>query len=153
MMTLVNLNKLVETPFMMEIIVQVLPNIILKATEIINIKQTFLKNFQKIFKEFLISKYRIQMYKSQQKRHFEQSINEINKESETEIQVDQDEFLEVTQNDLYILEENSIPQSMQNSQESEGMQTYLQTIFETKLLLPNQICMIYQNTQLDLQKQ
>ncbi|CAD8092127.1 unnamed protein product [Paramecium primaurelia] len=38
MMTLVNLNKLVETPYMMEIIVQVLPNIILKATEIINIK-------------------------------------------------------------------------------------------------------------------
>ncbi|CAD8205761.1 unnamed protein product [Paramecium pentaurelia] len=80
---------------MMEIIVQVLPNMILKATEIINIKQTFLKNFPKTLKEFIISKYKIQMYKSQQKMHLLGLINEVNEESEAEIQVDYDEFLEV----------------------------------------------------------
>ncbi|CAD8202024.1 unnamed protein product [Paramecium pentaurelia] len=130
MMKSVNLNKLVETPYMMEIIVQVLPNMILKATEIINIKQTFLKYFSKMLKEFFIK-------------------------SEAEIQVDYDESLEVTHKDLQNLEtidydqiafeawnnleENSITQQLQNSQELEGVHKQLQTIFETKLLLPNQI--------------
>ncbi|CAD8103723.1 unnamed protein product [Paramecium primaurelia] len=104
MMTLVNLNKLVETPYMKEIIVQVLPNTILKPTEIINIKQTFLENFSKMLIEFFISKYRIQMYKSQQKRHLQESINEVNEKSEAEIQVDYDDLQEVTHNDLYNLE-------------------------------------------------
>ncbi|CAD8153738.1 unnamed protein product [Paramecium pentaurelia] len=154
MMTLVILNKLVETPYMKEIIVQVLPNTILKATEIINIKQTFLENFSKILIKFFISKYRIQMYKSQPKRHLQESINEVNKKSEAEIQVDYDDFQEVTHNDLYnleiidyhqiafevwnILEENLIPQQLQISQESEGHKQ-LQIFFETNLLLPNQI--------------
>ncbi|CAD8056597.1 unnamed protein product [Paramecium primaurelia] len=155
MMTSVNLNKLVETPYMMEIIVQVLPNMILKATEIINIKQIFLKKFSKMLKEFFISKQRIQMYKSQQKRHLQESINEVNKESEAEIQVDYDEFLKVTHNDLQnletidhhqivigvwnILEENSIPQQLQISQEPVEVHKQLENIFEINLLLPNQI--------------
>ncbi|CAD8184322.1 unnamed protein product [Paramecium pentaurelia] len=133
------------------------------TTEIINIKQTFLKNFQKMLNEFFISKYRIQMYKSQQKRYLLGLKNELNKESEAENQADNDEFLEVileqflnhTLNDLSNLgiidyheialgvwnyqEENSIPQQLQISQDSEGVHQQLENIFETNLLLPNQI--------------
>ncbi|CAD8104437.1 unnamed protein product [Paramecium primaurelia] len=155
MMMSVSLTKLVETPYMMEIIVQVLPNMILKATEIINIKQNFLKNFSKMLKEFYISKYRIQMYKSQQKKHLLGLINEVKKESQAEIQVDYDDFLDVTPNDIYDLEvidyhqiafevwnnleENSIPQQLQISQEFEGIYIQVQKIFETDFLLQNQI--------------
>ncbi|CAD8105018.1 unnamed protein product [Paramecium primaurelia] len=151
MMRSIDRNKLVETPYMMEIIVQVLPNMILKATEIINIKQTFLKNFSNMLEEFYISKYRIQMFKSQQKRHFYESINEVNKVSETQIQVDYDEFLEVTHNDLQnlemidyhliasevwnILEESLIPQQLQISQESVEVHNQLQRKLENNLLL------------------
>ncbi|CAD8206029.1 unnamed protein product [Paramecium pentaurelia] len=142
---------------MMEIIVQVLPNIIFKATEINNIKSTFLKNFSKILTRIHHKQIQIQMYKSQQKRHLQVSKKEVNKESEAEIQVDDDEFLEVTHNDLYnleiidyhqtafvvwnIVEENSIPQQLQISQESEGVYKQLEKIFETNLVfwLQNQI--------------
>ncbi|CAD8208448.1 unnamed protein product [Paramecium pentaurelia] len=125
------------------------------TTEIINIKQTFLKNFQKMLNEFFISKYKIQMYKSQQKRYLLGLKNELNKESEAENQADNDEFLEVTLNDLSNLgiidyheialgvwnyqEENSIPQQLQISQDCEGVHQQLENIFETNLLLPNQI--------------
>ncbi|CAD8192467.1 unnamed protein product [Paramecium pentaurelia] len=95
------------------------------------------------------------MYKSQQKRHLQESINKVNKESEAEIQVDYDEFLEVTHKDLQnleiidyyqiafevwnILEENLIPQQSQISQESVGVHKQLENIFETNLQLPNKI--------------
>ncbi|CAD8209585.1 unnamed protein product [Paramecium octaurelia] len=59
----INLNKLVENPYMMEIVVQVLPEMATKATEINNVKQNFFKNFPNMLKVFFKSKFLIQMYK------------------------------------------------------------------------------------------
>ncbi|CAK70857.1 unnamed protein product (macronuclear) [Paramecium tetraurelia] len=56
MMNQINLYRLIETPYMMEIIVQVLPKMMEKASEIINLRLNFLKNFPIMLYEFYKSK-------------------------------------------------------------------------------------------------
>lgn len=65
MMKEIHLYELVETPYMMEIIVYVLPEMIVKTTEIINLKFNFIKNFSNMIKKFFKSKYLISIYKQQ----------------------------------------------------------------------------------------
>ncbi|CAD8083708.1 unnamed protein product [Paramecium primaurelia] len=78
MMKLINLDKLVETPYMMEIIVSVLPQMIVKATEIFNLRQTFIINCSKMLKEVFKSKYLIKIYQQQQKNFIQQQNNNFN---------------------------------------------------------------------------
>ncbi|CAD8099983.1 unnamed protein product [Paramecium sonneborni] len=72
MMRMINLDKLIETPYMMEIVVQVLPLMSLKAAQFINLRRTFIKNFKKSFSEFFLSKSRIKIYQDQQKQVLKQ---------------------------------------------------------------------------------
>ncbi|CAD8173679.1 unnamed protein product [Paramecium pentaurelia] len=90
MMRQINLNKLVVTPYMMEVVVQVLPQMIFKATEVNNLKQNFIKNFSHALKEFYKSQYLIKMYHQKQKKLVAFQIGYENSQK-----VDYDEKLEV----------------------------------------------------------
>ncbi|CAD8196854.1 unnamed protein product [Paramecium octaurelia] len=50
MIKMINLDKLIDTPYMMEIIVQVPPQMLPKVTEILKLKQNFIKIFQKVLR-------------------------------------------------------------------------------------------------------
>ncbi|CAD8103768.1 unnamed protein product [Paramecium sonneborni] len=137
-----NLNKLVETPYMMEIMVWVLPSMMIKSFDIIKMKQNFINNFSKIFKVFEKSEYLIKMYQQQQKKHLIKLNNEI-----------YDDKLDITQQDIQNLEkrhyyqitlkiwdkmdENLIPIQLQLSQQFSELNIQLLKILEPKLLLQN----------------
>ncbi|CAK79896.1 unnamed protein product (macronuclear) [Paramecium tetraurelia] len=65
MIKMINLDKLIDTPYMMEIIVQVLPQMLAKVTEILKLKQNFIKNLSKKIQELLMSLYLIKLYQNQ----------------------------------------------------------------------------------------
>ncbi|CAD8089152.1 unnamed protein product [Paramecium sonneborni] len=151
MMNQINLNRLVETPYMVEIIVQVLPQMMVKATEITKMKENFINNFTKMLHNFLKSKYLISLYKCQQKLHQIKLTNEIEKEFQQDCIGNQGEKLQVTQNDLENLEkidyqqitlkfwnkmeENSIPFQLQISQQLSGLDKILLRILDPNHLL------------------
>ncbi|CAK87305.1 unnamed protein product, partial (macronuclear) [Paramecium tetraurelia] len=76
MMQQINLYRLIETPYMMEIIVQVLPKMMVKASDIINLRQNFLKNFPIMLYEFYKSNYLNRMFKQQQKMYIKYDKNQ-----------------------------------------------------------------------------
>ncbi|CAD8130503.1 unnamed protein product [Paramecium sonneborni] len=83
----------------MEIIVQVLPLMMIKEAEISKMKQNFINNFSKMFKDFLKTKYLIQMYNCQQKKHKKNLTQEIEKQFQQNVLV-----IQVKQEQSVILE-------------------------------------------------
>ncbi|CAK76754.1 unnamed protein product (macronuclear) [Paramecium tetraurelia] len=81
MMEKISIYRLIGTPYMMEIIVQVLPKMMMKASDMINLRQNFLKNFPIMLYEFYKSNYLIRMYKWQQKQVMGQNKNEEEQEN------------------------------------------------------------------------
>ncbi|CAD8198450.1 unnamed protein product [Paramecium pentaurelia] len=141
MMSQINLNKLVVTPYMMEIVVQVLPDLIVKATEINNLKQNFINNFSKKLKALYKSKYLIEMYQQQQQQEklVSQNNREENSQKVTSIDIENLEklnFQDVANKFWDKIEENSTSIQTQISQENPELQTQLQKILE-------QICQQY----------
>ena len=61
-MTMIGLDKLVETPYLMEIVVQVLPLMSIKASEINTLRKTFINNFSKLFSNYLERIFTIKKY-------------------------------------------------------------------------------------------
>ncbi|CAD8189845.1 unnamed protein product [Paramecium pentaurelia] len=143
----INLNKQVLTPLMMEIVVQVLPQM---TTEINNLKYNFIKNFSNRLKEFYKSKQLIQMYRQQQKK-----LVASNYEYENSGKVDYDEKFEITLIDIEDLEkrnyqeiamkfwdqieENSVLIQFYISQQYQRFQTQLLKIFQQNHELSNQL--------------
>ncbi|CAD8204796.1 unnamed protein product [Paramecium pentaurelia] len=141
---------MVETPQMMEILVQVLPEMMVKATQIVNLKQNFFKNFSKMIKEYFTSQFMIHMYKWQQNKQLK---NKIEIELQLDTFVNQDENSEVTQIDIQNLEKidyhqvslevwnkmenNQIPLQLQISYDFGELDLNLLKIIEPNLLLPN----------------
>ncbi|CAD8190165.1 unnamed protein product [Paramecium pentaurelia] len=161
MMQQMNLNKFMETPYMMEIIVQVLPEMMVKAAEIVNLKQNFIKNFSKMFKDFFKSKSMIHLYNQQKKNYLIKVSNEVEKETCQENFFDQNKKWEVLQvqdcfdststglqiwekiDNLQIalevwnrMEENSIPSQLQISSEFNELSQKLLQIFKLNRGLP-----------------
>ncbi|CAD8129615.1 unnamed protein product [Paramecium sonneborni] len=135
-MNQINLKRLIETPFMMEIIVQVLSSMLIKASEKIRMKQNFINNFQKMFKAFLKRKYLIQMYQQLQNKKIQNDILEV---TQTDIQnlEESDYNQKVTLKVWNRMEENSIPYQLQISQEFKGLNNIILKIIDSELLFQN----------------
>ncbi|CAD8072777.1 unnamed protein product [Paramecium sonneborni] len=141
MMKMVNLDKLVETPYMMEIIVQVLPLMIVKATEIINLRQTFINNCSLMLKELLNSKSLIKIYQQQQnkllkqsdilqKTQFNNQINQLNLK-DIEMLLDQIDYKQEATFIWDKIEQNQIPKDFQISSNINDIYIKLLKAFET----------------------
>ncbi|CAK73532.1 unnamed protein product, partial (macronuclear) [Paramecium tetraurelia] len=133
----INLNQLVETPYMMEIVVQVLPDMVTKATEINNVKQNFLKNFPNMLKVFQDSQFFIQMYKMHQKQLINKYNFEIGKENYNTNQEDTFtdlenleiiNYQEITQKIWNLLEENLVTIQFHTTKEVDDLKTKLAKI-------------------------
>ncbi|CAD8121076.1 unnamed protein product [Paramecium sonneborni] len=81
MMRMIKLDKLVETPYMMEIVVQVLPLMTVENNRDYQFEKTFIKNFSGSFYDFIQSTNRIK--KTQQ-----QKLKRIQQKSQKQIQID-----------------------------------------------------------------
>ncbi|CAD8104196.1 unnamed protein product [Paramecium sonneborni] len=122
MMKQINLNRLVETPYMIEIIVQVLPQMMIKATEITKMKENFINNFSKMFKKFLKSKYLIYMNKQQKNKHQIKQLEEFKQDS---IGIQEEEFQVIVKkivfrklkNCLILKQARTLIQHLQNLQQ------------------------------------
>ncbi|CAK81645.1 unnamed protein product, partial (macronuclear) [Paramecium tetraurelia] len=135
MMEQINLHKLVETPYMMEIIVQVLPEMMMKATEIIKLKLTFLENFPNMIKEFYQSSYQIKMYQQQKKKYIVHENNE--KESEVTVtdveNLNKINYYEIAVQVWNKMEENSVNIQFFSFQERNDLKSKLFRILDHNL--------------------
>ncbi|CAD8204075.1 unnamed protein product [Paramecium pentaurelia] len=122
MIKMINLDKLIQTPYMMEIIVSVLPLMMVKKTEIINLKQNFIKNFSKMYRELLKSEYLIKMYANH---------NQNQEASRLEMQfIEKYDYIQTAIEIWNKMEENQIPNQFQISQEINELNIKLIKIFQ-----------------------
>ncbi|CAD8166180.1 unnamed protein product [Paramecium pentaurelia] len=98
MMRQIYLYKLVVTPYMMEIVVQVLSEMIIKETAINNLKQNCINNFSKELKALYKSKYLIEMYQQQLNKLVSSNNGDENSQKVTlfdKVNLDKLNFLEI----------------------------------------------------------
>ncbi|CAK92961.1 unnamed protein product, partial (macronuclear) [Paramecium tetraurelia] len=137
MMKHINLHRLVETPYMMEIIVQVLPKMMVKASEIINLRLNFLKNFPNMLHEFYKSNYLIRLYNWQQKQHLAQYETESEVTSTDVENLEKINYFEIALGVWNKMEENSIAIQFFSHQELNDLNKILFNLFEHNFELFN----------------